>query len=253
MSPKDTLKMQSGTQTNIWETDTTLQTQKILTPSALSTSASTPYSGDLQNLSKINTELPALSQLNMDSESLTKKGKIGVVGDPSTEVLMQKNPWHKHSSLEVIKETPQNPDIDISGTEAREREEHTLAALAQLIPTHITRPHIDSIDGLSSLAARMSQIAATTTLTSTSSLGRALGAGVSAGGSALANTIRNLLGGGGRFGGGLPHGGGPPPDEGQPPDRIPLTQPIPELEEGEILQTLEEGEILLTADSPINY
>jgi hypothetical protein len=34
---------------------------------------------------------------------------------------------------------------------------------------------------------------------------------------------------------------------------IPQTQQeIPELEDGEILQTLEEGEILLTADSPIN-
>jgi hypothetical protein len=97
----------------------------------------------------------------------------------------------------------------------REQEECALAALAQLIPTHITRPHINSIDRLSLLAARMSQIAATTTLTSTSSLGQALGAGVPTGGSASANTIRNLLGGGGRF------GGGPPPDGGQPPDGDP--------------------------------
>jgi hypothetical protein len=117
-------------------------------------------------------------------------------------------------------DTP-DPDIDISGTETREQEECALAALAQLIPTHITRPHINSIDRLSLLAARMSQIAATTTLTSTSSLGQALGAGVTTGGSASANTIRNLLGGRGRFGGGPPHSGGPPPDGGQPPDRDP--------------------------------
>jgi hypothetical protein len=66
-------------------------------------------------------------------------------------------------------DTP-DPDIDIAGNESKEREERALAALAQLIPTHITRPHFDSIDGLSSLAARMSQIAATTTLTSTSTV-----------------------------------------------------------------------------------
>jgi hypothetical protein len=77
-------------------------------------------------------------------------------------------------------DTP-DPDIDIAGNESKEREERTLAALAQLIPTHITRPHFDSIDGLSSLAARMSQIAATTTLTSTSTLGRTAGAGVPSG------------------------------------------------------------------------
>jgi hypothetical protein len=120
-------------------------------------------------------------------------------------------------------DTP-DPDIDISGNESKERKERTLAALAQLIPTHITRPHFDSIDGLSSLAARMSQIAATTTLTSTSTLGRTAGAGVPSGsGSGSANILRNFLGGGGRFGGGPPHGTGPPgsgrpADGGNPPD-----------------------------------
>jgi hypothetical protein len=150
-------------------------------------------------------------------------------------------------------DTPE-PDIDISGSESKEREERALAALAQLIPTHITRPHFDSIDGLSSLAARMSQIAATTTLTSTSTLGRTVGAGVpSAAGSGSANLLRNLLGGGGRFGGGPPHGTGPP-GGGGPPDNENPPDPAgdPELEEGEIPQTPEEGEILLTADSPIN-
>jgi hypothetical protein len=70
----------------------------------------------------------------------------------------------------------------------------------------------------------MSQIAATTTLTSTSTLGRTAGAGVPSGaGSGSANLLRNLLRGGGRFGGGPPHGTGPPggggpPDHGDPPD-----------------------------------
>jgi hypothetical protein len=120
-------------------------------------------------------------------------------------------------------DTP-DPDIDISGNESKEREERALAALAQLIPTHVTRPQFDSIDGLSSLAARMSQIAATTTLTSTSTLGRTVGAGVpSEAGSGSASLLRNLLGGGGRFGGGPPHGTGPPgsggpPNSGDPPD-----------------------------------
>jgi hypothetical protein len=64
----------------------------------------------------------------------------------------------------------------------------------------------------------MSQIASTTTLTSTSTLGRTAGAGVpSRAGSGSANLLRNLLGGGGRFGGEPPHGRGPP-DGGNPPD-----------------------------------
>jgi hypothetical protein len=121
-------------------------------------------------------------------------------------------------------DTP-DPDIDISGNETREQEERSLAALAQLIPTHITRPQFDSIDGLSLLAARMSQIAATTTLTSTSTLGRTTGAGIPSGaGSGSANLLRNFLGGGGRFGGGPPHGTGPP-GGGGPPDDPPAGDP----------------------------
>jgi hypothetical protein len=109
-------------------------------------------------------------------------------------------------------DTP-DPDINIANTEAREQEEQAFAALAQLIPTHITKPHIDSIDRLPLLAARMSQIAATTTLTSTSTLGQALETGVSSGGSTSANLIRNYQGGGGRFGGNPPKNpGGPPSD-----------------------------------------
>jgi hypothetical protein len=149
-------------------------------------------------------------------------------------------------------DTP-DPDIDISGNESKEQEERALAALAQLIPTHITRPHFDSINGLYLLAARMSQITATTTLTSTSTLGRTAGAGVPSGaGSGSANLLRNFLG-----------GGGEEEDHLMEQDRLEvetlLTTEIPqtwqetqELEEGEIPQTLEEGEILPTADFPIN-
>jgi hypothetical protein len=115
-----------------------------------------------------------------------------------------------------------DPDIEISGNESKEQEERALAALAQLIPTHIAKPQFDSIDGLSSLAARMSQIASTTTLTSTSTLGRTAGAGIPSGaGSGSANLIRNLLGGGGRLGGGPPYGGGPPQSGGPPDGRNP--------------------------------
>jgi hypothetical protein len=109
------------------------------------------------------------------------------------------------------------PDTDIT-IPANKLEERALAALAQLIPTHITKPQFDSLDGLSLLVARMSQVAATTTLTSTSTLGRTAGAGIPSGaGSGSANLLRNLLGGGGRFGGGPPHGGEPSRDGG-PPD-----------------------------------
>jgi hypothetical protein len=69
----------------------------------------------------------------------------------------------------------------------------------------------------------MSQIASTTTITPTSVLARALGAGVSAGGTQSANTIRKTLGGGGRLGGRPPRdtgGTGPPggPPGGGPDD-----------------------------------
>jgi hypothetical protein len=94
-----------------------------------------------------------------------------------------------------------------------ELEQHTIAALAQLIPTHITRPQIPSIGGFPSLASRMSQIASTTTITPTSVLARTLGTGISTGGTQSANTIRKTLGGGGRLGGRPPNdtgGTGPP-------------------------------------------
>jgi hypothetical protein len=115
-------------------------------------------------------------------------------------------------------DTP-DPDTVIPSSEI---EQHTIAALAQLIPTHITRPIIPSISRLPSLASRMSQIASTTTITPTSVLARTLGAGVPAGGTQSANTIRNTLGGGGRLGGRPPGGTGPPMG---PPDGGPIENP----------------------------
>jgi hypothetical protein len=62
---------------------------------------------------------------------------------------------------------------------------------------------------------------ATTTLTSESLLGRALGLGVPTGGSSSANIIRKTLGGGGSFGGGPPNiparGGNPADPNNRPP------------------------------------
>jgi hypothetical protein len=106
-SPGDISKTQSGTQTNTWVKDIMLQTQMKTIPSAQSTSALTPYSGDLLSLSKANTKSPIQSQLNTDSESLTKKGKIVAGGDHSTEVLMTKNHWHKLSNSAATTGTPQ--------------------------------------------------------------------------------------------------------------------------------------------------
>jgi hypothetical protein len=111
-------------------------------------------------------------------------------------------------------DTP-DPDTVIPSSEI---EQHTIAALAQLIPTHITRPTIPSISGLPLLASRMSQIALTTTLAPTSVLAQTLGAGIPAGGTPSANTIRDTLRGRGRLGGGPPGGTRPPmgPPDGGP-------------------------------------
>jgi hypothetical protein len=86
----------------------------------------------------------------MDSESLMKKGKIAAGGDQLTEVPTTKNPLHKLSNLVVIKETPQTLTSTSQETNQRNKK-NALAALAQLIPTHITRPQFNSIDRLSSL------------------------------------------------------------------------------------------------------
>ena len=67
------------------------------------------------------------------------------------------------------RDTP-DPDLQISTTEKSEREEQFLAQLAQLIPGRIDKPSIPALTQSPSLAAQMSQIAATTTRTSTSLL-----------------------------------------------------------------------------------
>ena len=75
-------------------------------------------------------------------------------------------------------DTP-DPDLQIPVTDKSEREEQFLAQLAQLIPRRIDKPSIPSLTQSPLLAAQMSQIAATTTRTSTSLLARTIGAGVS--------------------------------------------------------------------------
>ena len=75
-------------------------------------------------------------------------------------------------------DTP-DPDLQIPVTDKSEREEQFLAQLAQLIPGRIDKPIIPPLPQSPSLAAQMSQIAATTTRTSTSVLARTIGAGVS--------------------------------------------------------------------------
>ena len=131
-------------------------------------------------------------------------------------------------------ETP-DPDIEIPTTERAEAEESALASLAQLIPSYITRPYIDTLDTSPSLVATMSQIAATTTIAPTSTLARTAGAGVPMGSlTGPAHFIRERLRGGG--------GGKPPqkPRSGNPDGEEEI---LMELEEGEIPTEMEEGEI----------
>ena len=133
-----------------------------------------------------------------------------------------------------------DPDVDIPAQE-REAEELALASLAQLIPSYITKPYIDTLDTSPLLVATMSQIAATTTIAPTSTLARTAGAGVPMGSlTGPAHFIRERLRGGGSgkppqkprsgnpdgSGGGDPDGaggGGDPigghPDPGEPHHR----------------------------------
>ena len=74
-------------------------------------------------------------------------------------------------------DTP-DPDIAIPLSRNAQEEESKLAAIAQLIPSHISKPPIQP----RSLAGAMAQIATTTTLTSNSLVARTLGTGVSRGG-----------------------------------------------------------------------
>ena len=90
-------------------------------------------------------------------------------------------------------DTP-DPDLPIPTTEKSEQEEQFLAQLAQLIPGRIDKPSIPPLTQSPSLAAQMSQIAATTTRTSTSLLARTIGAGVSStDGTGTASHIRQRL------------------------------------------------------------
>ena len=90
-------------------------------------------------------------------------------------------------------DTP-DPDLQIPATDKSEREEQFLAQLAQLIPGQIDKPSIPPLTQSPLLAAQMSQIAATTTRTSTSILARTTGAGVSSGdGTGTASHIRQRL------------------------------------------------------------
>ena len=92
--------------------------------------------------------------------------------------------------------------------------------MAQLIPGQIDEPSIPSLTQSPSLAAQMSQIAATTTRTSTSLLAQTIGAGVSSGdGTGMASHIQQQLQipdyGGSRSGGhslGKGKGTNPPSD-----------------------------------------
>jgi hypothetical protein len=119
MSPRDTLKTQSGILTSTWATDTTSQTPTKTTPFVLSTSALIPYSGELPNQSKANIESLVWFQSNTDSESLTKKGKIAAGGDQSMGPPTKKNPWPKHSNLAATKETP--PTLTSTSQETNQR------------------------------------------------------------------------------------------------------------------------------------
>ena len=116
-------------------------------------------------------------------------------------------------------DTP-DPDLQIPITDKSEQEEQFLAQLAQLIPGQIDKPTIPSLSQSPSLAAQMSQIAATTTRTSTSLLAQTIRARVSSGdGTGMASHIRQQLQipdyGGSRSGGhslGKGKGTNPPSD-----------------------------------------
>jgi hypothetical protein len=139
--------MQSGTQTNTWVMDTTLQTQMKTTPSVLSTSALTPYSGDLPNPLKANTESPVQYQSNTDFKYLTKKGKIIAGGDQLTEALTMENPWHKPSNLVVTKEIPQILTLTSQETKPRNEKNvpllHWLNSFPHTLPNPSLIPSMD--------------------------------------------------------------------------------------------------------------
>jgi hypothetical protein len=224
-----------------------------MTPSVLSTSALTPYSGDLQNLSKVDTESPAQSQSSMDSESLTKKGKIVAIGDLSTEALTMKNPWHKHSSLVVTKETPQTLTLTSQGLKLRNKKNvpllHWLNSFPHTLPNPSSIPLTDYLCWLlecykSQQLPLSLQQAHWDKLLELEHPPEAVPQPISlethwVGEEDLEEDrlmVEDLL--------------MVDPEETQ--QTPPIQQETPELEEGEILQTLEEGEILLMEDSLTN-
>jgi hypothetical protein len=227
-----------------------LWTQTKTTPSVLSTSVLTPYSGDLQNLWKASTELPVLSQSDTDSESLTKKGKIAVVGDQLTEAITMKNPLPKLSNLAVIMETLRTQISPFLQTKQKnEPLLHWLNSFPHTLPNPSLIPLMDYLRWLlechkSQQLPLSLQQAHWTELLELEYPPEQEVAWLTYSETSLEEEedleedclmVEDLLMG----------------DTPQP--EIHLIQQIQELEEGEIPQTLEEGEILITADSPTNY
>ena len=112
---------------------------------------------------------PARYRLRIfDEERTLDRSRWGPIdGTPDEEEVP--NSQFKFGS-EAGGDTP-NPDIVIPKSP---EEENAIAAIAQLIPSHITKPPIQP----QSLAGAMEQIASTTTLTD-SMVARTLGTGVS--------------------------------------------------------------------------
>ena len=110
------------------------------------------------------------------------------------EEWVERSQWGPRDGTTLPEETPAphfrfgsdngdtpDPDLQIPVTDKSKQEQQFLAQLAQLIPGQIDKPLIPSLTQSPLLAAQMSQIAATTTRTSTSLLARTIGAGVSSG------------------------------------------------------------------------
>jgi hypothetical protein len=188
----------------------------------------------------------------MDSESLTKKGKIKVVGDLLTEALTTKNPWCKHSSLVAIKETPQTLISTLQELNQRNEKNapllHWLNSFPHTLPNPTSIPLTDYLcwllechksqqlplslqqahwDELLELEYPQEEVPPLTPLETSLEVEEDL--------EEDCHMMEDF-----------------PLMQDNPQMETPLTPPIQELEEGEILQTLEEGEILLTKDSLTN-
>jgi hypothetical protein len=104
----------------------------------------TPYSGDLQNQLKVNTESLDRSQSSTDSESLTKKDKIAAGGDQLTEPPKTKKPWPKYSNLVATREKPQILTSTSQETNRRNEKNapllHWLNSFPHTLPDPISSP-----------------------------------------------------------------------------------------------------------------